>query len=152
MARSTAPSKPARSKAPASRAVRCYHCGHAHDVAARATRVSCPKCAKSLRVEDVTIKTTEGWQHFQTCGRVVILAKGKLIAQSIEAQGGIEVRGGIETKTYRGGPVILKKSAVWRGDCAAPALAMEEGARIQNGRFTIGDHDDLSPANASHGS
>ncbi len=151
MARSTAPTKPARSKAPNPRAVRCYHCGHVHEVAARASRVSCPKCAKSLRVEDVTIKTTEGWQNFQTCGRVVILAKGKLVAQTVEAQGGIEVRGGLDAKAYRGGPVVLKKSAVWRGDCAAPALSIEEGARIQNGLFTIGA-ESLSPETASPGS
>lgn len=119
-------------------AVRCYHCGHEHVVAGRATRVSCPKCAKSLRVENVTIKNTEGWSHFQTCGKVTILTKGKLVAQTVHAQGGVEVRGGLETKTYAGGPVVLKKNAVWKGDCAATSLTIEAGARVQDGFFSIG--------------
>ncbi len=127
----------AKKKAPTQRDVRCYHCGHEHVIAARASRVSCPKCAKSLLVEDVTIKSTEGWAHFKTCGRVTIMARGKLVAQTIEAQGGIEVRGGLEAKSYRGGPVLLKKSAVWRGDCEAPSLAIEAGARVDRGWFVI---------------
>jgi len=131
----------ANAKAPATRPVRCYHCGHEHEVAARASRVSCPKCAKSLRVENVTIRTTEGWQHFQTCGRVTILAKGKLVAQTVEAQLGIEVRGGLEAKSYRGGPVTLKKNAVWRGDCVAPSITVEPGARVQRSAFVIGAAD-----------
>lgn len=127
----------AKKKAPTQRTVRCYHCEHEHEIAARATRVSCPKCAKSLLVEDVVIKSTEGWAHFKTCGRVTIMAKGKLVAQTIEAQGGIEVRGGLEAKAYRGGPVVLRKSAIWRGDCAAPSLEIEQGAKVQSGLFEI---------------
>lgn len=127
----------ARKKAPTQRAVRCYHCGHTHAVSARATRVSCPKCAKSLLVENVTIRTTEGWAHFKTCGKITILIKGALVAQTIEAHGGVEVRGALEAKRYVGGPVVLKKHATWRGDCAAPSITVEAGARIGQGLFNI---------------
>lgn len=127
----------AKKNAPTQRTVRCYHCGHEHVIAARASRVSCPKCAKSLLVEDVTIKSTEGWAHFKTCGRVTIMARGKLVAQTIEAQGGIEVRGGLEAKSYRGGPVVLKKNGAWRGDCQAPSIVIEAGAVVQRSAFVI---------------
>ena len=135
----------AKSKAPIHRSVRCYHCGHEHEIAARASRVSCPKCAKSLRVENVTVRTTEGWKHFQTCGKVTILTRGTLVAQTIEAQGGIEVRGGLEAGSYQGGPVILKKNAVWRGDCTAPSVHIQAGARILNSLFAIGGGECPSP-------
>lgn len=130
----------AKKKAPTQRTVRCYHCGHQHVIAARASRVSCPKCAKSLLVEDVTIRSTEGWAHFKTCGRVTILARGKLVAQTVEAQGGIEVRGGLEAKSYNGGPVLLKKNAKWRADCTAPSIAIEAGASVQQGWFDISNN------------
>lgn len=127
----------AKTRAPSLRSVRCYHCGHPHEVAARATRVSCPRCGKGLLVEDVTIKSTEGWSHFKTCGRVTIMARGRLVASTIQAEGGVEVRGELDARSYRGGPVSLKKGAVWKGDCTAPTLRVEAGARIQNSRFDI---------------
>lgn len=127
----------ARGKTPTQRTVRCYHCEHLHAISSRATRVSCPKCAKSLLVQNVTIRTTEGWSHFKTCGKVIILSKGKLVAKTIEAHGGVEVRGGLDTQSYVGGPVVLKKSATWRGDCAAPSVIVDAGARVISGMFNI---------------
>jgi len=90
-----------------------------------------------LLVQNVTIRTTEGWSHFKTCGRVTILSRGKLVAQTIEAHGGVEVRGGLDTKSYTGGPVVLKKHATWRGDCTAPSIAVDAGARVLSGMFEI---------------
>jgi predicted RNA-binding Zn-ribbon protein involved in translation (DUF1610 family) len=117
--------------------VRCYHCEHEHSISSRATRVSCPKCAKSLLVQNVTIRTTEGWSHFKTCGKVTILTKGKLVAKTIVAHDGIEVRGGLDAQSYVGGPVVLKKSATWRGDCSAPSVEVDAGACVIGGMFDI---------------
>jgi hypothetical protein len=101
--------------------------------------VSCPKCGKQLLVDDIVVKTAQQVRKLQTCGRIVVHAKGRVVADLVEAHEGIEVRGEVVTKAFRGGLVEMKASARWKGDCHAPALAVEQGARIFEGFFEVGD-------------
>jgi hypothetical protein len=100
---------------------------------------SCPRCAKALRVEDVVVKSVEAVRRLQTCGRVVVTKKGRVIAQLVEAHDGVDVQGILEANVLSGGPVRIAAGAQWKGDCRAPALAVEPGGRIAGGYFVVPD-------------
>ena len=119
------------------RAIQCYHCRSAFEVSARAMTVSCPSCHKKLLVEDVVIKDTQSVTKLQTCGRILIEKNGRVMAQLVEAHQGIEVQGVIEAKVLSGQRVIIGPKAQWKGDCRAPSVQIELGARITRGYFEI---------------
>ncbi len=120
------------------RAIRCYHCRESFEVSARAMTVGCPKCGKQLLVDDIVVKTTQQVRKLQTCGRIIVQPKGRVVADLVEAHEGIECRGLVRTKGYLGGPVLIGAKATWRGDCAAPTLSVEAGAKIEDGLFAVG--------------
>lgn len=124
----------------------CYHCGHAFDIAARAMSSSCPKCSKPLNVQDVVVKTAHFVRKLQTCGRVIVEAKGQLNAAHIHAQLGIEVIGSIEGNVTCGGLVSIGPKAKWKGDCRAASLAVSNGATIARGFFQV-PFDPFAPEN-----
>jgi hypothetical protein len=129
-------------KAPANtapRTVQCYHCRHRFDVGSRTMSTVCPSCSKSLLVDDVIVKTVQSVRKIQTCGRLVVHKKGRVIAHTVEAHQGVEVEGIIEANVLSGGPVHIAPGAQWKGDCNAPSVAIDEGCRISGGRFTIPD-------------
>jgi hypothetical protein len=121
------------------RTVQCYHCRHRFEVSRQTMTTSCPKCSKALTVEDVVIKTAHAVRKIQTCGRLIVQKKGRVIAQSVEAHGGVEVEGILEAKVLSGGPVKIGAKGQWRGDCGAPSLVVEAGGRIDGGYFVIPD-------------
>lgn len=122
------------------RTIQCYHCRHRFEVPKQAMSTSCPKCSKPLTVEDIVIKTAHAVRKIQTCGKLVVQKKGRVIAQSVEAHGGVDVEGILEAKVLSGGPVRIGAKAQWRGDCSAPSLEVELGGRIDSGYFVIPDH------------
>lgn len=126
-------------QAPAQRPVQCYHCKHRFEVGGKTMTTSCPGCHKALLVQDVVVKGIEACRKLQTCGRIIIEKKGRVMAQLVEAHQGIDVQGVIETKNYAGGPVVIGARGEWKGDCRAPALSIEPGGRIAGGYFVIPD-------------
>ncbi len=124
-------------KAAPQRKVQCYHCRHRFDISSRAVSISCPKCSKALVVEDVVINSAHNVRKIQTCGKVVIEKKGRVVAQLIEAHEGVFVEGILEAKVLSGGPVKIGAKAQWKGDCSAPSLEVELGGRIERGYFVI---------------
>ncbi len=120
------------------RTVQCYHCRHRFEVSPQTMTTVCPKCSKPLTVEDVVIKTAHSVRKIQTCGKLVVQKKGRVIAQTVEAIGGVEVEGILEAKVISGGRVRIGAGGQWRGDCAAPSLEVEQGGRIDGGFFEIG--------------
>jgi DNA-directed RNA polymerase subunit RPC12/RpoP len=119
------------------RTIRCYLCGHTFEVAARTMTTSCPGCSKALKVEDVVVKTIEAVRKIQTCGRVVVQKSGRVFAQAVEAQEGVDVEGVLEANVVSGGPVRIGPKATWKGDCRAPSLRVELGGTIVGGYFVI---------------
>ena len=117
--------------------VQCYHCSHRFEVSGRAMSTSCPGCYRAVVVQDVVVKGFETVQKLQTCGRVTIRARGRVIAGVIEAQEGIEVLGVLQGNVTSAGPVIIGPKARWKGDCRAPTLEIKLGARIESGFFEI---------------
>jgi len=100
--------------------------------------VGCPKCGKQLLVDDIVVKTTQQVRKLQTCGRIIVQPKGRVVADLVEAHEGIECRGLVRTKGYLGGPVLIGAKATWKGDCETPTLAIEAGATIEDGYFEVG--------------
>jgi hypothetical protein len=125
--------------APTPRLIQCYHCRHRFEVGAKTMTTSCPGCNKPLMVEDVVVKGLEAVRKLQTCGRIVVQKKGRVIAQLVEAHLGIEVDGVVEAGAFQGGPVRIGEKGEWKGDCRAPVLHLEAGGRIHGGFFTIPD-------------
>lgn len=125
---------------PDPRTVQCYHCRHRFDVGSRTMTTSCPACSKPLLVDDVIVKTLESVRKIQTCGRIVIQKKGRVIAQFVEAHQGVEVEGVMEANVLSGGLVRIRPGAQWKGDCNAPTISIEEGCRIAGGHFLIPDN------------
>jgi cytoskeletal protein CcmA (bactofilin family) len=134
--------RPRAGKTSAFRTVQCYHCRRTFDVGARAMTITCPKCFKRVQVQDVIVNQAQGLTKLQTCGRIVIEKKGRVVADLVEAHEGIEVKGVIRAAVLSGGPVVLHPKSTWRGDCRAPALHIEPGAVIERGFFTIANEAD----------
>lgn len=126
-------------KAAPQRKVQCYHCRHRFEIPSRALSLSCPKCAKPLVIDDVIINNAHNVRKIQTCGKVIIEKKGRVVCQAVEAQGGIEVEGYLEAKVLSGGHVKIGAKAHWKGDCSAPSLEVELGGKIERGYFIIPD-------------
>jgi hypothetical protein len=124
-------------KPTAPRSIHCYHCRHGFDVSPQTMTTVCPRCSKPLTVEDVVIKTAHSVRKIQTCGRLIVQKKGRVIAQSVEALEGVEVEGILEAKVMSGGKVWIGPKGQWKGDCAAPSLEVEPGGRIDGGYFEI---------------
>src|SRR5262249_28266462 len=101
---------------------------------------SCPACSKALLVDDVVVKTVQSVRKIQTCGRLGVHKKGRVIAQTGEAHQGVEVEGIMEANVLSGGPVRIRPTAQWEGDCHAPSVSIEEGCRITGGHFLVPDH------------
>jgi hypothetical protein len=134
------------------RTVQCYHCRHRFGVSLKTMTTACPGCSRRLTVEDIVIKTAHGVRSIQTCGRLVVQKKGHVIAQTVEAHGGVEVEGVMEANVVSGGPVRIGPKAKWKGNCTAPSLEVELGARIERGYFVIpGDELGLGDLRAEAG-
>lgn len=126
-------------KPPPTRPVQCYHCRHRFEVAAQARTSSCPKCAKGLQLDDVVISDYHAVRRIQTCGRLVVNKKGRVVAQLVEASGDMEIQGTVEGRVVCAGRVHLGPKAHLKGDCAALSLAVESGATVGGGLFLVPD-------------
>ena len=118
--------------------VQCYHCGHRFEVSARAQSTSCPNCNKALLVSDIILSKYDAVKAKQTCGKIVIKKKGRLIAELVEANEGIECEGILEAKrVISGKTVLLKKKCSFQGHLQAPACVVELGATIKPSLFEV---------------
>jgi DNA-directed RNA polymerase subunit RPC12/RpoP len=120
------------------REVRCYHCGKAFEIAAKAMTVSCPGCFKPVLVEDIVVRNAQGNTTLQTCGRLVVQRRGRVVAKKICASEGVEMLGILEANVQSEGAVRIGATGRWSGNCRAPALKVDAGANIMGGFFEIG--------------
>lgn len=123
------------------RQVFCYHCGHSMDVGGRAMSMPCSVCNKTVLIEDVVVKSYQGVHSIETCGKLIVKKKGKVVAQSrVVAHGGIDLEGSIHCPhALVSGLVRMGPKSEWRGDLRATALSVAEGAKILRGSFVIPD-------------
>lgn len=121
------------------RLVQCYHCRHRFEVSSRAQSTSCPGCNKPLMVGDELITKLRGpLKELKTCGRIVVSKRGRLIAETIEAHGGIDCQGIIDAKhVLSGTTVTLGPKSNYHGDLTAPGVVMHKGAKVKPSRFAV---------------
>lgn len=132
--------KRARTRKPTGpRRVQCYLCTHWFEVGEKAMTVSCPKCYKPLMVQDLVIRQHEAVKRLETCGRISVEKKGRVIAERVTAIEGIEVRGVVHANVFSGQQVVMHPGAEWKGNCSAPAVEIMDGARVLGGFFRIPD-------------
>jgi len=100
---------------------------------------SCPGCNKPVIVEDfVVTKLKHGLIHLQTCGSLTVKKRGRVMADFIEAHGGIICEGVIQAKKIVSGKhVVIGKSATFKGDLQAPSVEMKLGAKIGPSLFAV---------------
>ncbi|MEM6459852.1 MAG: polymer-forming cytoskeletal protein [Planctomycetota bacterium] len=120
--------------------VRCYHCGHRFEVGGRAQSTSCPGCNKAVMVADQVIDKQRGpIRELKTCGKIVVKKRGRLICHHVVAHDGLTCDGILDARTVESGTLVtLGKKSNFKGDLAAPAIDIAEGAVIQPSRFAIG--------------
>jgi len=79
-------------------------------------------------------------KELKTCGRIVVTRRGRLIAETIEAHDGIECLGIIDAKyVLSGSTVTLGPKCDYHGDLTAPAVIMENGAKVKRSLFAVPD-------------
>lgn len=118
------------------RIILCYHCGAEQSISPKALTLTCTKCHKPLRVEDVTIKRHEARRVIETVGVVLVEKKGAAITDRIIC-GGMIARGRVKGTINSRGPVLVGPEAEIKGDVIAPSLAVGAGA-VLNGQYDIG--------------
>ena len=125
-------------KAPIQRVIQCYHCRASFEVSARAMTVACATCGKRVIVHDVKIKDAQAVTRLQTCGKITIEKRGAVIAQLVEAHGGIDVLGTLDSKKILvRGPMRLGPKSTLRGNLRAEAIEINPGAKVRGGNFEI---------------
>jgi hypothetical protein len=116
--------------------ISCLYCKKPQEVSRRAMQITCKHCYKSLRVEDVLIKSYEARRSIDTCGVVVVEKRGHVVADRILC-GGLIVRGKVKSAVDSRGTVLVGPEADLIGDVTAPTLAVGAGA-VLNGNYRIG--------------
>lgn len=112
----------------ARKAVTCYLCGHVFEVSTRAMTVSCPKCARQLMVEDVTVKGYTAVTTLPSCGSILVKPKGRVVARKVIGQQGVTCEGKIEGTIETTATVHLGKNACCKGAIHAGRLVIADGA------------------------
>ncbi|MGE3106776.1 MAG: polymer-forming cytoskeletal protein [Phycisphaerales bacterium] len=120
------------------RLVRCHHCRQEFEVGVSAMSVSCPACSRRVVVQDLHVASPYSASSIETCGWIVVDKRGQLSATTVRVSGGMEVHGCVRAAVVSQGPVIITRTARWRGDCCAPRIEIEPGAIIEGGKFRIG--------------
>lgn len=119
------------------RIVQCYHCDQRFEVGSKAMTVSCPACFKPLMVQDLNIKTLEAVKRLETCGKIVILKKGRVMADRVIGMEGVEVEGIMHGNVRSGAPVRIAAGAEWKGDLEAPGIELDPSAVVLGGFWRI---------------
>lgn len=97
----------------------------------RTMSTTCPKCNRAIKVEDVTVKTYLPVNDLQTCGKVTITAKGRVVAKRIQCGDGVICEGVIEAAIETDGDVILGPKASWKGQVLqGKSLEIADGAKL----------------------
>ncbi|MEM7681915.1 MAG: polymer-forming cytoskeletal protein [Planctomycetota bacterium] len=129
----------ARSVSP--KTVQCYLCGHRFEVSGRAQSTSCSGCNRPVFVADEVVKAGQRRgpiRELRTCGKVTVARRGRLICDVIEAHGGVDCQGIVDAKKVLCGRTLtIGAKAQFKGDVQAPAVVMEEGARVAPSLFAV---------------
>ena len=109
--------------------VHCLYCDKELIVSARAFSVNCPGCNQRLNVENLNISSHYAAKIIETCGSILVEAKGELNAQvralNLHLDG--KQRGNVIAEEK----VFLAESSSIQGDITAKTLEVQPGAKLQ---------------------
>ena len=122
----------AKKKTPALRKIRCYLCGRAFEVSAKAMSSTCPGCNRAIKIEDVVVKSYVPVIDLQTCGKIKVTKRGRVAAKRIQSGDGIDCDGSIDGCVETEGEVRFGPKATWKGKTLqSRSLAIADGATLQ---------------------
>ncbi|MBX3359611.1 MAG: polymer-forming cytoskeletal protein [Phycisphaeraceae bacterium] len=123
---------------PTPRLVLCYNCSRSFSASSQAITLTCPLCYQHLRLSDVIVEAAQSVTRLQTCGRLVITARGRVTAKVVQASGGIEVHGRLQAESAATpGHFYLAPGAVHSGNVRASSLIVHPGSTVLAGHFEI---------------
>ncbi len=128
---------PTASIGPRQRRVQCVHCTRLFPVPLKAMILTCPACFRRVRVEDVIISGQQHTPRLETCGRIVIRPRARVVTEVLAAGMGVEVHGELTAGCVIAGRVRIGPQGRWTGDCTAASVVVDPGATILGGRFTV---------------
>jgi hypothetical protein len=122
---------------PRQRAVQCVHCLRRFPVPPKAMILTCPACFRRVRVEDVIVSAAQHTPRLETCGRIVIRPRARVVAETVVAGMGLEVHGELTARWVTAERVRIGPQGRWTGDCTAASIVVDPGGTILGGRFTV---------------
>lgn len=128
--------------------ITCVHCDHVNEISKRAISVTCSKCRKGLRLDEIRIKDYQARRQLETCSTFTVERKGDLRAEKILCAGAI-LRGKCKGDVVAKGPVLIGPEAEISGSMTAPTIAIPEGAIIE-GFYRIGPTATSTASSASN--
>jgi cytoskeletal protein CcmA (bactofilin family) len=120
------------------RQVSCTHCGHAFEVAPKASVLTCASCYQRVNVEDVRLTRETSGDVIETAGRIFVGPRARVIAKAIRGGAGIDIQGIVEGHIASWKRVTIGPAAWFRGSCEAPVLQIAPGAQVDGASFKIG--------------
>ncbi len=126
------------SRPAANRRVVCYHCGHAFEVAPKASVLTCSGCYRRVNVEDVRLTREVNAEAIQTAGRIWIGPRARVIAGAIDGGAGVDIEGIVEARVRSWRRVTIGPAAWFRGTCSTPVLHVAPGAAVEEAGFYVG--------------
>ncbi|MFI5381399.1 MAG: polymer-forming cytoskeletal protein [Tepidisphaerales bacterium] len=118
------------------RTIVCIYCRKSQPVGTQTLSIPCRFCQKNLVVEDITISGYAARRVIETCGTVIIEAKGDVTANCVTCAA-LRLNGRLKADVVSLGPVTIAASGILQGNITAPFLSVAEGARLR-GRCAIG--------------
>lgn len=100
--------------------------------------LSCPWCYRRVTLDDVIVKGELFAKGVQTCGRIVVMRRGVLVASQIEGRMGIEVHGRIDGEIRSGTVMLISATGRVRGSAVCPSIVIEPGGVVEGALLRIG--------------
>ena len=98
---------------------------------------TCSGCNKAIKIEDLVIKSYMPVNDVQTCGRVKVTKRGRIVARTIRAGDGITCEGSIEGRIETDGDLELGAKSAWKGgELQSRSLVVKDGATL-NGHVCV---------------
>lgn len=119
------------------RTVRCIHCASPFVVPGQAEVLTCPRCSKRVRVDDIEITSSATDGRVETCGSIIIRRGGMYRTETLKAGMGMLVEGEVHTVAAAAPIVVIADGAVWRGDLQTAKLDLHPTAEIKGGKFRV---------------
>jgi hypothetical protein len=122
---------------PPQRTVGCLHCAAPFVVPGQAEVLTCPRCSRRVRVDDILVTGRQRDGRVETCGSIVVRRGGCYRIDGLKAGMGVLVEGEVLAGAAAAPIVVIADGAVWTGDLQTAKLELHPNATIKGGRFSV---------------